>query len=465
MNQEKGSANVTREPSDPTPTVSELNARVDRLPSWGISPVALAVVGMCYFFAFYDISVMGVALPAVLPDLGFAESATTWPITANLIAYIVGAYGFGTLADYIGRRRALLLTVCVLAVGGLLTAFSWDLASLTVFRIISGLGIGSLISLSATIISEFSPTSKRGRYLSASTLLGATGVALPPFLGLPLVPIEGVGWRVMFGIGFLVALVIPFLRDEILPESPRWLVLHGQQSRARLVVERMESRSTRITGQSLPPMPQVPAEQEQSSYPSLEVIRQYPGRLILVALYWIAFYLFLYAFLSYEPTLLVKMGYSLPTGILFAGIVGLGSIVGFFVQAALTDRVERKYIIVGMLVVAAIGIVVVASIDSPVAVMVGSFLLGAGNYGSAVPAYGYTAEVFPTRARATGMALGDGLGHVGGAVQPLIVIAILGAFGPVAVFWWMGAMVVIALLLMLLGGKRTRGSGLTQLAE
>lgn len=449
--------------------VAEINARIDRLPAWGLNPAALIVVGFCYFFAFFDITVMGVALPNMTGPLHFSSSQSTTPVTANLLAYVAGAYGFGTLADYLGRRTALRIVVLILAVGGILTALSWNLVSFTVFRTLTGLGMGAEITLAASLLGEFSPSNGRGRYLSYATFWGALGLALPPFFGLGLDQIAGIGWRLLFAIGGLAIFALPFLNDRVLPESPRWLVLHGRPDRAEAIVTRMEGRASKVSGQTLPPLATVPPEAPRTSFPLIELLRDYLGRTILVVAFWVAFYLWIYAFLSYEPTLLTKEGLSLPEGVLYTALSLIGTVAGFFLQAFVSDRIERKYVIAGGLVIAVIGLAIIAVASSPAVIVAGGFLVTAGDMCAVLPAYAYTAEIFPTRARATGMSLGDGLGHVGGALQPYIIFAILGAAGATAGarldFWWMAAAAACSLVLMLAGGVKTNGRELTRLSR
>lgn len=180
--------------------------------------------------------------------------------------------------------------------------------------------------------------------------------------------------------------------------------------------------------------------------------------------FWFFFYLAAYAFTAYEPTLLVKMGVSVPTGILYTALGLIGFPIGAALQAFMVDRMQRKYLVAGGMLVAAIGLVVLATGQSASQVVAGGFIFTLGNYAALVPAYMYTSEVFPTRARASGMAIGDGVGHAGGAVQPFIVLALLVALGPRSAFWWMAAMVIVALLLIL-GGVQSTGRSLTHIAR
>ena len=125
--------------------VALLNARLDRLPVFGLSRWVFVVVGAAYFFTFYDITAIGVTLPVLEQQFGLSGTELALPVTTNLFAYIVGAYVLSSVADYIGRRRALAFSVLLLFVGGILTALSWNLETLAIFRAVTGLGMGAEI--------------------------------------------------------------------------------------------------------------------------------------------------------------------------------------------------------------------------------------------------------------------------------------------------------------------------------
>lgn len=444
---------------------SLLNARLDRLPVWGLSRVVFAVFGLLFFFVYYDIAVIGAALPVLEETLDLTGAAQTAAVTGNLAAYIVGAFVLGNLADRLGRQRALSLSIVVLAVGSLLTALSWDAWSLVAFRFLTGLGMGALISLGATILGELSPARFRGRFTAYTAIFSSVGVVLPTFLSIPLLALPQAGWRILFAVAALSALLLVFLRDRWIPESPRWLTMHGQGDRAEGIVARMEARARERTGAELPPVPELPADAVSSGLPMLQLLRKpYLSRVVRVFLFWTIFYMWIYAYLTFEPTLLKALDIQLPNALLYAGLGDLGFIVAGVVQPFLIDRFERKYLIAGGIGIAIVGLVVLAVSSGAVWLIVGGFVFSLGNFVTVFPAYTYTAEIFPTRARASGMALGDGLGHIGAAVQPLIIVPLLAAVGPRATFGFIALLALVSVVIIL-GGVRTAKVELTQLAR
>lgn len=451
---------------EPVSGGGDIGARIDRIPVWGLSRGFFLLLGVSYFFAFYDIVVMGVNMKPMLDSFGLREGASSLPVTANLLAYIVGAYVFGTLADMVGRRPALRISLAVLAVGSILTAFSWDIGSLTVFRVITGLGTGAQISLAATLASEFAGSKSRGRYVSANAVWGAFGFVVPPFVGLILLDLPHVGWRILFGLGALSALVLPFCRGTMLPESPRWLARRGRTGEAEEVVAAMERGAIKRTGAPLPAVANVEATapDESAGFPTLRLLQSgLLGRLLIVLAFWIVFYLWVYGYLSYGPTILSDLGHSLGDTLLVAGLGNLGFLAGGLCAPFLIDRVERKFIVMGGASIAAIGFVLIA-VGGHSASVVGMLVIGFGNFVALPAAYTYTGEIFPTEARGSAMAIGDGLGHVGGALAPFLVLPMLDGPGPRPTLWLLAALCALSALIIMTG-VRTTGLAFAQLQK
>lgn len=457
----------TTQSADTTATRrAQVAARLDRLPAWGLSPVVYLVLGLCYLLAYYDISVIGVALPRIVTSLHLTTGEEALPITANLVGYIVGAYLLGNVADRLGRRRTLATVMLVLTVAALLTAVSANAIELAVFRFIAGVGIGSQITLAAVLIGEFAPASKRGRYLALNVVWAAVGQTLPAVVAIPLLSGAGsAGWRVLLGLVGIIVFTLVLFRDRALPESPRWLAAHGNLDRAERIVGRMETRVRRRTGAELPEVADLPAEEETEGFPTAALLRPpFRSRVAVVLAFWFVLYFALYAFISYEPTLIAKLGIALPDTLLVSSLGYAGGIVGALVQPLFIDRIERKFNIMTGLVVMALGLVLLAVSNSEALVTAGSFVTSMGVFLTLVPAYAYTSEVFPTRARGAAMGVGDGLGHAGGALQPYVVLPLLAAAGPRPVFWLLAGVTVVALLIMT-GGLRTSRRPLTELAK
>ncbi|WP_037577762.1 MFS transporter [Phaeacidiphilus oryzae] len=461
-----------------------LGARIDRLPVWGLSRAFFGVLGLSFFFAYFDISAIGVDMAPMLADLHIPLADSGPPVTWGLIGYVGGSAVFGHLADAIGRRTALRLSIATLAVGSLLTACSWDLVSVTVFRTLTGFGIGAQIAVATTLAGELAGRSVRGRTVALSALGGAVAFVVTPLVGLGLTPFAHTGWRVVFALGAVSALLLPFSGDRWLPESPRWLAERGQGARAEETVRRMERTARERTGGAELPEPVVPVEPAAPVEPVVPVA---PGpaavsgaatasrwsglralltprllrRLVLVFAFWFCWYLTIYGFLGYGPELLTDLGLSVPEGLLSSAVGNLGFLAAGLLAPLLIDRVDRRWMILGGGLVSALGLLLLAGAGQSTASWI-SLLVGFGNFLGVTAAYTYTSEIFPTAVRGSAMAVGDGLGHVGGAMAPFLVLPLLHDFGAGGAFRGL-AVVGVASAVLIAFGVRTHRKSLVEL--
>ncbi len=413
------------------------------------------MVGAGYFFAFFDIVTISFALPVIATQFHASKGAVSLSVTSSLIGYIVGALGDSVVADKYGRRLSMVVSVSLFSVGTILAAFSWNVTTLVVFRFVSGLGIGAEIAAVTTYLGEISPAPLRGRYTSWATTCAYAGFAVVPFVARFLVPNYADGWRIMFGIGALGGATILFMRRG-LPPSPRWLVTQGRVEEAHEIVTEAEETAKENLGEELPRPEAVPEEPPAERIPLKALLRPpMARRLVLFIGIWFVYYISNYGWLTLAPTLFVDKGYSLADSTTYLIISGIGFLVGALATTRLSDRFERKYSAAVFAVAWAISLVVIGLFVSPVIIIVFGFIASL-TVGLLVPLlYTYTAEHFSTNARATGVAMTDGLGHVGGALAPLIVLGANSAWGFSGAFLVMAVCGVVTAGLILLGIRAT----------
>lgn len=476
------------------PAGRALIARLDRIDVWALSYLFIGIIGTGFTFTFFDIFDINVSFvqtctqikPGCTPANAF--SALTVPVVLNLAGYVAGTLVLSPASDRIGRRNMLLITMMITGAGSLYTALAPDMVNFDISRIITGIGIGADLAIVNTYIGEVAPRSGRGRYTAVIFTMSAVGAFLGVWLGLLLTtpatswpmglpfavagPSFTSGWRWLYGIGALLALVAILLRFE-LPESPRWLVSRGRLADAEHVVRAMETRAERRRPLPGPapadPDPAVTQTAARPARPGAEyrdlfTSPVYLRRILVLLTAWLTAYITVYGFSSGFTSVMAGLHYPVPE----AGIITAVGTIGFLAQgpvaAWLADRLERHYWLpIGALVTIAGAILVAEAGQHIYAAFLGSMIIFFGFNMWVAPTYALSAESFPTRVRATGFAVVDGVGHLGGGIGVLVIahyvthLSTLGALLLISCF-----LVVAAVIIQF--APRTRGRHLDQVS-
>lgn len=229
----------------------ELLARLNRIPVWPYSNFIIFIVGIGFFFAFFDIITIGLSLPTLVKQFHSTLSTATWTITSGLIGYILGSFLDSRISDMFGRRLSLILSMIFFSVGSILSATSPNMAWLIFWRFIIGMGIGAEIANVTTYMAELAPSKTRGRYTSIAVCMAFMGFAIVPFMGLWLIPSVSWGWRALFVIGGIGGFVVLFARRH-LPDSIRWHVHQNHLEIAEQKLEQAEALAEKKLGHALP---------------------------------------------------------------------------------------------------------------------------------------------------------------------------------------------------------------------
>ena len=245
-----------RVPTTAPPLIkSDIPARLDRLPWSRFHWLVVIALGITWVLDGLEVTLAG-ALGAILkrPEaLGLSDAQVGASATFYLLGAVIGALGFGYATDRLGRKKLFTVTLLLYLTATAFTALSWNFFSYALFRALTGAGIGGEYSAINSAIDELIPARVRGRVdliINGSFWIGAAIGAAASILLLDtgVLPIS-IAWRLAFGIGAVLGTIIIFLRHAI-PESPRWLMIHGRENEAEAVVAQIE---TRITSHTLPP--------------------------------------------------------------------------------------------------------------------------------------------------------------------------------------------------------------------
>jgi putative MFS transporter len=332
---------------------------------------------------------------------------------------LLGAFAFGRLADRIGRRPVLMAAVVVDACFGVASSFAPDLHWLLVLRFLTGVGVGGTLPVDYTMMAEFLPSDRRGRWLVLLESFWAVGTILLAVLALVALRWGDDAWRVIFLVTGLPALVGVVLRLFV-PESPMYLNRSGKGEQARAVLERVAAVNGRQV--AIPPLlPEVASRQPLLALFAGTLRR----RSVSLFVAWMLISVAYYGVFVYLPVKLSSEGFGFMRGQEFLIVLALVQLPGFALSAYGVERWGRRPTLVGFLLLSAAGCMAY-SFGNATWLVVGSTLLMSfallGTWGAL---YAFTPEVYPTELRASGMGMAGAVARFGGLFAPSIVAPVM----------------------------------------
>lgn len=444
---------------------AQLVARLERLPfsKWHRNFFILAFVGIMFDAA--DFALFGAALPPVAHEFGLGPAQAGLLATVGLVGAFLGALFWGTISDYIGRRTAFQSTVGLFAVFTGLVAVSWNMSSLAVFRFLSNFGLGGEVPVTLTLSSEFSPGRIRGGM--AGNIMAAFPVGLVIAAALSLFIIPRWGWRALFFVGVIPAVLLFFVR-RYMPESVRYLISKGRIAEAEQTVAQIEKQAIGrpMTADEVKAMPHVrPEVAAPTKVTVFELLA--PGRAKNTLLLWIVSFGFLWSsngILFMLPTILQQRGIPLTQAITFMLVQALSAIVGYSACGFLIDRYGRRPVLFLYFFVGAFFHLWFAMASGTwlyfAAAAVG--WVNPGVYGSTGI---YVSELHPTHLRATAVGWFFGIGRIGSFLAPAVVGLMLAHGAGAYVLHTFALSFLIASIALWFIGIETKGRVLEEITE
>ncbi|AKC71255.1 MFS transporter [Pandoraea oxalativorans] len=382
-----------------------------------VSRFQILISTMCFLIVAldgFDIAIIGFIAPHIRGEWQLSMVSLGPLFSAGLLGLMVGAFCSGPMADRIGRRRVLILSVAWFGAASVGAALAPNVAWLIALRFLTGLGLGGAMPNAITLTSEFSPERRRGTLLTLMFCGFSLGSALGGVVTAYLV--AGVGWRGLLAIGGLLPLALVPVLWFTLPESVRFLAIRGGTQAQIAATLRRVAPSHVVTGQTYSA-----ADDRLPSSPVVQLFhRDYRRGTLLL---WLAFFmslLLLYLLINWLPILAERSGLTLKQASMFAGLLQGGGVLGAIVLGVLIDRFHPYKVVAVAYLLGAASLASLALTDSAVWLAAGIFITGFCVSGSQVCANVIASAYYPTSNRATGVAWALGIGRIG---------AVAGSFG------------------------------------
>ena len=465
---------------------TQIPARLDRLPWSRFHWRVIIGLGTVWILDGLEVTIVG-SISGRIGEKGAGvgiSAANVSGLAGSLYVAgaCVGALVFGQLTDRFGRKKLFMITLGTYLLATTLTAFSFAPLWFFVFRFFTGFGIGGEYAAINSAIDELIPSRNRGRVdiaINGSYWGGAAGGALLAVLALntSLFAVD-VGWRLCFGLGAVLGLGVLIVRRSV-PESPRWLFIHGREEEAERIVAEIEQEVTDSTGQTLSEPEGEMTVRQRRVIPLSMTIRSvttlYPKRTVLGLALFIG-QAFLYNSILFGLGDLLGTYFKVSSGNVpyYLAVFAVGNLFGPLVLGRLFDTVGRKPMISGTYLLSGVLLIVTALLfkghdltatSLVLALTVIFFFASAG----VSAAYLTVSEIFPMETRALCISVFYAVGTgIGGITGPLLFSALIktGSYSQAALALIIGAiMMIVGGLVELAYGIRAEGRGLEDIAQ
>jgi len=403
-------------------------------------------------FDMYDLVIYGSVLPVLMDEWSLTPVEAGAIASYGFFGMLVGAIGFGILADRFGRKRVLTASVILFSVATALCGFAPGPVIFSVLRFLGGLGIGGILPSVIAMLTDYAPRKRANSMVAVVMCFFSVGGILAALVAMVLLP--AFGWHGVYWVAMLPVLLLPFMRRYFL-DSPAMLVRKGQ-------VGALHSALAKVTGQALPADVQFEGlTQAEPGSPLRALFKN--NRALGTIMIWIAFFMCLLmvnGLTVWLPGLMVKAGYPLGSSLTFLIVLNVGAIVGTLCLGRLADRWGVKKVLVPMFVIAAVSLTLLGFGNNLAVLLLIVAVTGACTMGAQNISYAFVSQYYPSFMRSTALGLASGVGRIGAIVGPTFGGILLTLNLPVQLnflfFAVPGVIAALAFLMVPLTGKARR---------
>jgi MFS family permease len=464
---------------------TQVPARLDRLPWSRFHWMVIIGLGTVWILDGLEVTIVG-SIGDRLTEKGSGIVMDASQIGTAAAFYVggacLGALFFGQLTDRLGRKKLFLVTLGVYIVATIATAFAWTAWYFYLFRFLTGAGIGGEYAAINSAIDELIPARVRGRVdliINGSYWVGAAAGAFAAvaLLNTSLFAMD-LGWRLAFGMGAILGVTILIVRRHV-PESPRWLFIHGREEEAERIVADIEHDVEEETGQELSEPDRSLVVHQRERIPFREIaataFRKYPRRTILGLSLFVG-QAFLYNAVTFDLGTLLGEFFEVGSSTIpiYIAIFAASNFMGPLLLGRFFDTLGRKPMVTGTYLISAVltailGVLLLGgglTTWSFMAFIIAIFFFASAGASSA---YLTVSEIFPMETRALSIAFFYAVGTAaGGIVGPILFGHLIasGSENQVATGFFIGAVVMsLGALAEFFFGVRAEQKQLEDIAE
>jgi len=437
---------------------SNIGPRLDRLPTSKWLYKVFWMIGFGILIDGFDNYSGGVVLAQLVKN-GWSNNYLNAAFTSTtMIGLFFGSLFAGFSGDHWGRKFAYQVNLLIFGLATLAAAFAPNMTTLIILRGIMGFGLGAELVVGFGTFAEFVPAKTRGKWASTLSLVANTAPPIATLVGLIVMSSLGpnFGWRGMFVIGGIAALVLWYVRHDF-PESPRWHASHGDAAKADEILTEVENQIEKEQGIKLASVEEVEELDSSQEVTKIPFSSLFKGillrRTILGSCVLIAMNTAVYSITTWIPTIFVRSGITVTKSVFMTTLILFGAPFGVFIASRIVDRFPRKQMGATLLFsVAILGYIYSLQKVETSIIIIGFILISVLYMYVCFSSSVYVPELWPTEARLRGLGVCNAVGRAVTIFTPYGIAWIMTKYGSVAVFIAIGVVLgMVALVIMTLG--------------
>ena len=384
------------------------------------------VLALCAFIIVcdgFDLVIYGSVVSVLMED---------WQLTAvqagtlgsyALIGMMFGAFIFAPLADKIGRKKVIILSVFLFSLFTGLIGFAKSPTEFGIYRFISGIGLGGVLPITVALMTEYAPKHLKNRLVTIMMCGYSVGGILAAGLGIFIIP--RYGWESVFFVGALPLLALPII-IKWLPESLGFLLARNKKKEIGRLLSKIDPTFTPEKNDQYEVV--IP---KKTGMIGANLFQE--GRALSTLLFWVSFFmclLMVYGLNTWLPKLMAQAGYALGSSLMFLLVLNAGAILGSLIGGWAADRWNTKKVLIFYFILGAIALTLLGTHPNTFVLYTLVAIAGATTIGTQIILYSYVSQYYPITMRSTGLGWASGVGRIGGIVGPIMGGFLLGAQFP-----------------------------------
>jgi putative MFS transporter len=447
-----------------TAQAADIAARLERLPLTSYQGSIFGIIATAWFFDSMDLAALTFVLGSIRQTFQLSTAEAGLLSSMSFLGMFLGAASAGLLADRFGRARVFQISMIFWGLGSLFCGLSSTVTLLGASRLLLGFGMGMEFPVAQSMVSEMMPAANRGRFIALLEGFWPLGFIVSGLLSYVVLSLAD--WHWVFILQAIPALFVLVIRRYV-PESPRWLVSHGQSDRAEATIRQIEQKvSARLSGQPLPPIQRQPmADAPEGGGIGALFAGIYAKRTTMLWALWFFALLGFYGLTTWLGALLQAKGFPVTKSVFYTIIISLAGIPGFLFSAWLVEAWGRKGTLALNLLAGAASCYFYGSATDQTQLIIAGLCMQFFLFGMWSALYAYTPELYPTRIRATGTGFASAIGRLGSLIGPYVIGIILPSAGQAGVFALGAGAFTLAALAVLILGEETKGRTLESISH